>query len=233
MRGRRAVVLVSGGLDSAVVATIAKCERYELFALTFDYGQRNRALEIDAARRVSESLRVKEHHVLAIPLARFGGSALTEPSVAVPKNRPKSEREQGIPATYVPARNTIFLSLALAYAETVDAESIFIGAHAVDYSGYPDCRPEYFEKFGELARIATKRGVEGRPVKIMAPMVGWSKAKIVETGIDLKAPLRYTWSCYEGGKAPCGTCDACLIRKEAFAQVGASDPALAAPAVGR
>jgi 7-cyano-7-deazaguanine synthase len=219
-------VLISGGLDSAVAATIAKCERYDLYALTFDYGQRNRAKELDAARKVGEALRAKEHKVLEVPLDAFGGSALTDKKVAVPKGRAKAEIGDGIPSTYVPARNTVFLSMALAYAETVGADAIFIGAHAVDYSGYPDCRPEYFEKFNELVQLATKRTVEGSPIKVVAPLVGWSKAKIVETGNDLKAPMRHTWSCYEAGAHPCGRCDACQIRRDAFAQAGASDPAL-------
>jgi 7-cyano-7-deazaguanine synthase len=227
VKGRRAVVLVSGGLDSAVSATIAKCERYDLYALTVDYGQRNRR-EIEAAKRVADALRAKEHKILPVPLTEFGGSALTDAKVAVPKNRTRGEIGHGIPTTYVPGRNTILLSLGLAYAETVDADAVFIGAHALDSSGYPDCRPEYFDKFNEMAKVANKRGVEGEPIKVLAPLLGWNKAKIVETGVDLKAPLRYTWSCYEAGEAPCGACDACQLRREAFAQAGHPDPALAA-----
>lgn len=223
MKGRRAVVLLSGGLDSAVAATIAKCERYDLYALTFDYGQRHHK-ELEAARAVAQNLRVKEHKVLKVPLDALGGSALTDAKVAVPKNRPLQAMAQGIPVTYVPARNTIFLSFALAYAETVGAEAIFIGAHALDYSGYPDCRPEYFEKFQELAKLATKQGVDGSPVRIHAPLVSWNKAKIVQTGIDLKAPLKETWSCYEPGPQPCGACDSCQLRAQAFAQIGLRDP---------
>ena len=224
MRARRAVVLLSGGLDSAVAATIAKCERYDLYALTFDYGQRNRENELAAAVRIADALRVKEHKVLTLPLASFGASALTDAAIPVPKNRKKEQLATEIPATYVPARNTVFLSLALAWAETLQADSIFIGAHAIDYSGYPDCRPEYFEKFNELVPLATKQGVEGRSPKIVAPLLGWNKAKIVETGEDLKAPLKHTWSCYEAGTRQCGECDACKIRKAAFAQAGATDP---------
>lgn len=223
------MVLLSGGLDSAVAATIAKCERYDLFALTFDYGQRNRQREIPAAKKVADSLRVKEHKVLELPLDALGGSALTDKKVPVPKNRAKEEIGKGIPVTYVPGRNTIFLSLALAYAETVEADAIVIGAHALDYSGYPDCRPEYFEKFAELAALATKQGVEGQAPKIMAPLVGWTKAKIVETGNDLQAPMKYTWSCYETSSTPCGACDACQLRREAFLQAGVPDPAAASP----
>lgn len=225
MKGRRAVVLVSGGLDSAVAATIAKCERFDLHALTFDYGQRHRK-ELDAAARVTKSLRAKEHKVLKIPLDAFGGSALTDKKIHVPKHRTREEIGVGIPVTYVPARNTVFLSFGLAYAETVEASAIFIGAHAVDYSGYPDCRPEYFEKFTELAALATKQGVDGTPPKVLAPLVGWDKAKIIQTGLDLKAPLKDTWSCYESGAHPCGACDACQLRADAFLRVGIKDPAL-------
>jgi 7-cyano-7-deazaguanine synthase len=226
LKGRRAVVLLSGGLDSAVAATIAKCERYELYALTFQYGQRNER-ELEAAKKVADALRVKEHKVLPVPLDAFGQSALTSAKIAVPKNRSKAEIGQGIPQTYVPGRNTIFLALGLAYAESLGAEALFIGAHALDYSGYPDCRPEYFERWNELAKIATKQAVEGEPTKILAPLVQWTKAKIVETGHDLKAPMKHTWSCYESGPAPCGACDACQIRREAFLQAGIPDPALA------
>lgn len=224
MKGRKAVVLLSGGLDSAVAATVAKCERYDLYALTFDYGQRQKR-ELEAARKIADSLRVREHKVLSLPLGAIGGSALTDAAIAVPKNRSKKEIGEGIPSTYVPARNTIFLSMALGYAETVGAGAIFIGAHAVDYSGYPDCRPEFFEKFNELAQLATKQGVEGDAPKIHAPLVGLSKAKIVEMGNNLKAPLKHTWSCYEGGERPCGSCDACQIRRDAFLAVGLVDPA--------
>lgn len=227
VKGRRAVVLLSGGLDSAVAATIAKCERYDIYALTIDYGQRQRK-ELEAAKRVADSLRTKEHKVLHVPLDALGGSALTDKKIAVPKDRSHNDIGKGIPPTYVPARNTIFLSLALAYAETIEAEAIFIGAHAQDTSGYPDCRPEFFEKFAELATLATKSGVEGEPPRIVAPLLGWTKAKIVESGFDLKAPLKFTWSCYEGRDHPCGHCDSCLIRANAFAQVGQKDPALAA-----
>ena len=224
MKGRKAVVLLSGGLDSAVAGTIAKCERYDIYALTFDYGQRNQH-ELDAAKRVAEALRAKEHKILTLPLGQWGGSALTDKALAVPKGRTKQEIGAGIPATYVPARNTVFLSLGLSYAEAIGAGYVFIGAHQVDYSGYPDCRPEYFEKFQELVALATKTGVEGEPIKIKTPLLGWSKAKIVETGIDLKAPMKHTWSCYEDGPAPCGQCDACQIRRDAFAATGTKDPA--------
>lgn len=223
MKDRRAVVLLSGGLDSAVVGTIAKCERYDIYALTIDYGQRH-ARELEAAKAVASALRAKEHKVLKVPLDAFGGSALTDPRIAVPKGRSMAEIGTGIPSTYVPARNTVFLSLGLAFAESINAQAVFIGAHALDYSGYPDCRPEYFEAFNELAALATRSGVEGKPIKVHAPLVGWNKTKIVETGIDLKAPLNLSWSCYEGGPQACGECDSCQLRLRAFAEAGAKDP---------
>jgi 7-cyano-7-deazaguanine synthase len=221
VKPRRAVCLVSGGLDSAVAGTIAKCERY---CLTVDYGQKH-ARELEAARQVAEALRAKEHKVVKIPLADFGGSALTT-NDPVPKGRSAEEIANGIPPTYVPARNTVFLSLALAWAETLEADAIFIGAHAVDYSGYPDCRPEYIEAFQGVAKLATKRAVEGKPPKIFAPLISWDKSRIIETGFDLRAPLAKTWSCYEEGPSPCGACDACQIRERAFMAVGRKDPAL-------
>lgn len=224
MKDRKAVVLISGGLDSAVVATIAKCERYDLYALTVDYGQRHQK-EIEAARAVAQSLRAKQHKIFTVPLHEFGGSALTDGKIPVPKGRSMAEIAVGIPSTYVPARNTVLLSLALAYAETVGAGAVFIGAHSLDYSGYPDCRPEYFDAFNALAKLATKSGVEGNPIRIHAPLVGWTKTKIVETGLDLKAPLKLTWSCYEGGEAACGECDSCQLRLRAFAETGVADPA--------
>jgi len=226
MKARRAVVLVSGGLDSAVAATIAKCERFELYALTFQYGQRNER-ELESAKKVADALRVKEHKILTVPLDAFGQSALTDKKIPVPKQRSKQEIGTGVPVTYVPGRNTVFVAMGLAYAESVGAEAVFIGAHALDYSGYPDCRPEYFEKWNELAKLATKQAIEGAPAKIVAPLVQWTKSKIVETGHDLKAPMKHTWSCYESGPAPCGKCDACQIRAEAFARAGIPDPALA------
>ena len=223
MKDRRAVVLLSGGLDSAVAATIAKCERYDIYALTFDYGQRHKK-EIEAAKSIAESLRAKEHKIIPVPLGEFGGSALTDPRMAVPKGRTMAEIGSGIPTTYVPARNTVFISLGLAYAESIGANAVFIGAHALDYSGYPDCRPEYFDAWNELTKLATKIGVDGKPIRIHAPLVGWTKTKIVETGLDLQAPMGRSWSCYEGGEKACGVCDSCQLRLRAFAEAGAKDP---------
>lgn len=221
---RRAVALVSGGLDSSVAATIAKCERYDVHALTFDYGQRNLA-ELEAAKRVVQALRVKEHRILNIPLGDLGASALTDPKMDVPKNRSRAEIGKGVPVTYVPARNTVFLAFGIALAESIEAQAVFIGAHTMDYSGYPDCRPEYFDAFNDLVKLGTRGGVEGDPIKVIAPLLGWTKAKVVETGRDLKAPMKHTWSCYEAGPKPCGACDSCILRRQAFEKAGMSDPA--------
>lgn len=223
MKDRKAVVLLSGGLDSAVVGTIAKCERFDIHALTIDYGQRH-VKEIEAAKAVANALRAKEHKVIKVPLDAFGASALTDPKMPVPKNRSMAEIGHGIPSTYVPARNTVFLALGLSYAESIGAHAVFIGAHALDYSGYPDCRPEYFEAFNELAKLATRAGTDEKPIKVHAPLVGWTKTKIVETGLDLKAPMNLSWSCYEGGAEACGECDSCQLRLRAFAELGAKDP---------
>ena len=223
---KKAVCLVSGGLDSCVAATIAKCEGYDVFALTFDYGQRH-ARELEAARAVVKALRLKEHKVLKLPLDAFGGSALTDAGIAVPLNRTQPEMATGIPPTYVPARNTVFLALALAYAEAVDADAIFLGANAIDYSGYPDCRPAFLEAFEKAANLGTKRGVEGRPFRVFAPLLEWRKAEIVRNGMNLSAPLHATWSCYvgeAGAKAQCGECDSCLLRRKGFAEAGVEDP---------
>ncbi len=222
-RNRRAVVLISGGLDSAVVGTIAKCERYDLFCLTVEYGQRH-AKEVEHARQVANALRVEEHKVIQVPLNELAKSALTDEEIDVPKDRSDEEIGADIPSTYVPARNTVLLSLALAYAETVEADAVFIGAHSEDYSGYPDCRPEFIEAFQEVADVATKQAVDGKPPKVFAPLLDWDKVKILETGMDLRAPIKFTWSCYEDGDQQCGRCDACRIRRRAFEAAGVDDP---------
>ncbi len=211
----KAVCLVSGGMDSAVAAAIAKNEGYECYPLSFNYGQRNRK-EIEAAKNIAEWLGGK-HKIIEINLRQIGGSALTD-DIEVP------EKGEGIPVTYVPARNTIFLSLALAYAEVIDADAIFIGVNAVDYSGYPDCRPEYIEAFQRMADLATKRGVEGRPIKIKAPLLYLSKAEIVKKGYELGVPFEKTWSCYREGEKACGKCDSCRLRLKAFKEAGLEDP---------
>lgn len=220
---KRAVVLLSGGLDSCVTGTIAKCEGYGLYALTVDYGQRH-AKELEAAEAVAKSLRVQEHKKVKVDLAAFGGSALTDPGIEVPEGRDEAEMEAEIPVTYVPARNTILIALGLAYAEVTDAQALFIGANAVDYSGYPDCRPEYIEAMDQVAKLATKQAVEGKGVRLHAPLLEWSKARIVQEGINLRAPLKRTWSCYKEGEKACGRCDACTLRLKGFREAGVEDP---------
>lgn len=220
---KRAVVLVSGGLDSATTLAIALRDGFEPYALSFDYGQRHR-IEIEAAKRVAASLGAREHRFGAIDLRVFGGSALTD-EIAVPKNREAMVADE-IPTTYVPARNTIFLSYALAWCEVLGAEDIFIGANAVDYSGYPDCRPAFITAFEKLAAVATKAGVEGTRFRIHAPLISLSKADIIRKGAELRVDFSLTHSCYDptaDGRA-CGTCDSCRIRLEGFRSAGMQDP---------
>ena len=215
-----AVVLVSGGLDSATVLAMALAEGWRCHALSVDYGQRHRS-ELDAAAAVAKSLGATEHRVVRVDLGLFGGSALTDPAIAVPK-----APTDGIPVTYVPARNTIFLSLALAYAEVIAADAIFTGTNAVDYSGYPDCRPAYLAAFEAMANLATKRAVEGSPVSVRSPIVRLGKAEIVRQGIALGVDFSLTVSCYEAdarGRA-CGLCDSCRLRREGFVAAGVADP---------
>jgi len=226
----RAVVLLSGGLDSATTLAIARSEGYECHAMSFDYGQRHR-VELDAARLVAESLGVASHRWVHLDLRLFGGSALTD-RIDVPKDREESAMSQGIPVTYVPARNTIFLAYALALAEVLGSGDIFIGVNAVDYSGYPDCRPEYIEAFERTANLATRAGVEGRRLRIHTPLIQWPKTRIIETGLKLGVDFSLTHSCYDpqpngkGGGRACGHCDSCLIRQGGFGQLGMADPAL-------
>jgi len=226
---RRAVVLLSGGMDSATAAAMMQQQEYALEALLVDYGQRARA-ELDAARRVASALGITTVRAVSVDLRTLGGSALTA-DIPVPKGRRGPERSEGIPVTYVPARNTIFLSLALAAAEESDAGAIVIGANAIDYSGYPDCRPEYLKSFARTARLGTKRGVEGRPIQILAPLLELSKADIVRRGTELGVPYGVTLSCYDpvegedGAWLHCGRCDACALRRRGFAEAGVEDPA--------
>jgi len=217
---KRAVVLVSGGLDSAAVLAMARADGWRCHALSVDYGQRHRA-ELGAAARVATSLEALEHRIVRLDLGVFGGSALTDPAIAVPH-----APSEGIPVTYVPARNTIFLALALAHAEVVEADAIFTGANAVDYSGYPDCRPEFLAAFERLANVATKRAVEGSPIAIEAPLLRMTKAEIVRRGHALGVDFALTVSCYEadGEGLACGECDACRIRREGFRAAGIADP---------
>lgn len=220
---RRVVVLLSGGLDSSTAAAVAKDRGCELYALTFDYGQRHQR-EIESAKAVGRALRVRDHVIISFDLRKWGGSALTD-DIEVPVDRDAAEIGQDIPITYVPARNTIFLSFALGYAETVGADSIFIGVNQVDYSGYPDCRAEYLRAFERVANLATKAGVEGRmKFRIEAPLIDMTKAEIVKLGTSLGLDYGLTWSCYLGGEEPCGRCDSCKLRRAAFEAAGLSDP---------
>jgi 7-cyano-7-deazaguanine synthase len=215
-----AVVLLSGGLDSATALAIAREQGFACHALSVDYGQRH-AAELDAARTVARAAGVREHRVMYVDLAGIGGSALTDPSIAVPE-RPTS----GIPVTYVPARNTIMLALALAWAEVLDARDLFIGVNVLDSSGYPDCRPEFIGAFGTLAALATRAGVEGRPCRVHAPLIRWSKAEIIREGVRLGVDYAQTVSCYQADAsgAACGRCDACRLRRAGFETVGVRDP---------
>lgn len=222
---KKAVALLSGGLDSTTALWIAKDEGYSAYALSFRYGQRH-LIELESARRVAESAGVEKHLTVDIDLRAIGGSALTD-EIEVPKERSADQMSSGIPVTYVPARNTIFLSFALAWAETLDAEDVFIGVNALDYSGYPDCRPEYIEAFERMANLATKAGVEGTMrLKIHTPLVAMTKAEIIKRGLELGVDYSLTHSCYDptpDGLA-CGKCDSCLLRLKGFAEAGARDP---------
>jgi 7-cyano-7-deazaguanine synthase len=222
---RPAVMLLSGGLDSATTAAIARAEGFQLFALSVDYGQRHR-FELDAARRVAGALGVARHVVAPVGLDEFGGSALTD-QIAVPLDRDDEQMSQGIPITYVPARNTVFLSLALGYAEVAGAADLFIGVNAVDYSGYPDCRPEFIAAFEKLANLATKAGVEGTMnFRIHTPLIHMTKAEIIRRGSELGVDYGLTHSCYAPDEAgiACGRCDACRLRLKGFAEAGLTDP---------
>ncbi|OYT60477.1 7-cyano-7-deazaguanine synthase QueC [Euryarchaeota archaeon ex4484_178] len=216
----RAVVLLSGGLDSSTVLAIALSQGYEVHALSFDYGQRH-SKELESAKKIAEYYRVP-HKIIKIDLRQIGGSALTD-NIDVPE-RDVNEIEGEIPITYVPARNTILLSFALGYAEVIDADAIFYGANAIDYSGYPDCRPEYVEAFEKCANLGTKRGVEGKSIRIIAPIIHMSKAEIIKKGMELGVPYELTWSCYRGGERACGKCDSCLLRLKGFMEAGYEDP---------
>jgi 7-cyano-7-deazaguanine synthase len=221
---KHAVVLLSGGLDSATTLAIARTQDYECYALSFDYGQRHRR-ELEAAKQIAKSLGVKEHHIVRIDNQVFRGSALTD-DVDVPRARSEKEMGVGIPVTYVPARNTIFLAHALAWAETIPARHIFIGANAIDYSGYPDCRPEFIALFETLANLATKAGAEGARLKVHAPLIKMSKADIVRKAVELRVDLSLTHSCYDptpAGRA-CGKCDSCQLRLKGFRKAGIKDP---------
>jgi 7-cyano-7-deazaguanine synthase len=227
MSARPAVVLLSGGLDSATVLAIARADGFQPYALSFRYGQRH-SVELEAAARVAAALGAARHVVADIDLRAFGGSALTDDALAVPHHASAAELVPDIPVTYVPARNTIFLSFALAWAETLDSQDIFIGVNALDYSGYPDCRPEFIAAYQHMASLATKAGVEGRQqLTIHTPLIQLTKAQIIQRGLDLGVDYGLTHSCYDpvDGRA-CGSCDSCLLRQRGFAELGLTDPAL-------
>ncbi len=224
----KAVCLLSGGLDSATCLAYARREGFECYALSFDYGQRHH-VELEAARKVAQALGAADHRVARIDLRIFGHSALTD-NIAVPKGRDEAAMNREIPVTYVPARNTIFLSFALAWAEVLEANDIFIGVNALDYSGYPDCRPEFIEAFERMSNLATKSGVEGRTrIRIRTPLIQLSKADIVRLGRDLNVPFELTHSCYDPDASgrPCGACDSCLLRAKGFREAGIADGACA------
>lgn len=219
-----ALVLLSGGLDSSTTLAMAiQANSGGVDALTFLYGQRH-SREVEAARAVAHALGVREHIVTTLDLGQIGGSALTDAGIEVPAGRDLREIGVGIPATYVPARNTILLSYALAWAEVRDVAAIYIGANYLDYSGYPDCRPEYYRAFQEMARLGTRRGVEGRPIEIRYPLIDLHKADIVRKAVEFGVPLELTWSCYRGEKKACGLCDACQLRLRGFQEAGIEDP---------
>jgi len=222
MASHRAVVLVSGGLDSATTLALARSQSFECYALSVDYGQRHSA-ELDAAMRVAAALGAREHRIMRIDLAGIGGSALTDTSIAVPE-----QPTAGIPVTYVPARNTILLSLALGWAEVLGAGDIFIGVNAVDFSGYPDCRPAFIEAFSHLAALATKAGVEGHPCRVRAPLISWSKQRIIREGTRLGVDYSLTVSCYQADDlgAACGRCDSCRLRRAGFEEAAVPDPTI-------
>src|SRR5213078_2258134 len=219
-----AVILLSGGIDSTTTLAIAIAEGHEAYALSFDYGQRHQ-IEIEAARRIADSLGASEHRVAKIDMRVFGGSALTD-DVDVPKKRSETEIAHGIPITYVPARNTIFLAYALGWAEVIPASDIFLGVNAIDYSGYPDCRPEFIEAFENLANLGTKAGVEGRRFHIRTPLIKLSKAEIIRKAVEVDVDLSLTHSCYDPSPEglACGECDACLLRLKGFHEAGLKDP---------
>jgi len=220
MTNPKAIVLLSGGLDSSTCLAIAQSKNYEVYALSFSYGQKHSS-ELEAAKRIADTAGVTLHKIIDLDLGSFGGSALTDDEIDVPTGG-----TDGIPVTYVPARNTVFLSIALAWAEVLEAEFIFAGVNAVDYSGYPDCRPEYIEAFQQMADLATKAGIEGHGVKIVTPLINLTKSKIIQLGVSLDVDYSQTVSCYqadEEGRA-CGKCDSCVIRKEAFEKAVDQDP---------
>jgi 7-cyano-7-deazaguanine synthase len=219
----KAVILLSGGLDSSTVLYLAKSEGYSCHALSFDYQQRHRR-ELEAARTIAIVAGVADHQVVNFDLRLWGGSALTDNLIDLPQHRDLAAMSESIPVTYVPARNTIFLSFALAYAEAISASRVYIGVNALDYSGYPDCRPDYIEAMRSVFRLGTKQGREGDPIEIITPLIDLKKTEIIQLGDRLGVPWAQTWSCYSGERVPCSTCDSCRLRLAAFEELGMVDP---------
>jgi 7-cyano-7-deazaguanine synthase len=219
----KAVILLSGGLDSSTVLYQARADGYECYAISFDYQQRHQR-ELQSAMLVAKSVGVVQHQIVNFDLRLWGGSALTDNAIALPQDRSLDEMSEHIPVTYVPARNTIFLSFALGYAETIGAQRVYIGVNALDYSGYPDCRPDYIEAMQEVFRLGTKQGREGQSINIVAPLINLKKTEIIQLGNQLGVPWALTWSCYAGGEKACGVCDSCKLRLAAFHELGIKDP---------
>ena len=215
----KAVVLLSGGLDSATTAAIAIADGYEAIALSFRYGQRHQK-ELLAASKIARQLGIKEHFIVDLNLSQWGGSSLTDESMTIPQD---GIQPDVIPSTYVPGRNTVFIAIALSLAEAKNAQAIYLGINAIDYSGYPDCRPEYLQAYQQLANLSSKAGIEGHAPQLIAPLVKASKVDIVHRALELNVPIADTWSCYQGGETPCGLCDSCRIRDRALIEVGRSD----------
>ena len=220
---KKAVCLISGGLDSCVVSFIAKEKGFDIYALSFQYGQLHKK-ELSCAKKIAEAVGAKNHIILDVDFNKIAGSSLLDASQDSIDNHDLKDVGRDIPSTYVPARNTVFLSLALAYAETIDADAIFLGTNAVDFSGYPDCRPKYIQAYQKMANLATKRGVEGNPIGIETPLLTQTKSEIVKTGLKLNVPFENTWSCYRGKENACGRCDSCILRLKGFKDAGIKDP---------
>ncbi|MEQ9367474.1 MAG: 7-cyano-7-deazaguanine synthase QueC [Coleofasciculus chthonoplastes F3-SA18-01] len=219
----KAIVLLSGGLDSSTVLYQAKAEGYECYAISFNYQQRHRR-ELESAIAIAKGAGVKDHQVVGFDLSQWGGSALTDDTLDLPQTRSLQQMSQSIPITYVPARNTIFLSFGLSYAEAIGATALYLGVNALDYSGYPDCRPDYIQAMQEVFRLGTKQGREGEPIQIITPLIQLKKTEIIELGNKLGVPWHETWSCYAGDEVACGVCDSCRLRLAAFAELGLNDP---------
>jgi 7-cyano-7-deazaguanine synthase len=219
----KAVILLSGGLDSATVLYQAKADGCQCYPISFDYGQRH-LRELDAAKAIANAAGVAEHQIVHFDLRLWGGSALTDNKIDIPSDRSLEQMSAAIPVTYVPARNTIFLSFALGYAEAIEAKRVYLGVNALDYSGYPDCRPDYLQAMQEVFRLGTKQGREGQPIQILAPLINLKKTEIIELGNTLQVDWSKTWSCYAGETAACGVCDSCRLRLAAFDELGLVDP---------